>query len=257
MDNLIKIKINGREHEVEEDRRLLLILMEKGVKAPHLCFHYALKPSASCKLCVVEIKEKDKPPTTRLSCAIKSRAGMEITTESAMVHELRNQAIGNLLKMAPHADAIHRIGKEFGLTTGMKPDECIRCRLCTRICKDIIGAAALRIEKRDNRSYISPSEKGDCIGCGTCANICPTGAIRCEDKDNVRTIMIRDEIIGRHPLERCEVCGKRYATTNFLKHLEKVEEVHTGVKEHHKLCPTCAKLSAAAGRKLLAPKLMT
>jgi len=126
MGNMVKITVNGEEHEVEKDIRLLLILMEKGIKVPHLCFHRALIPGASCKLCVVEVKEKDKHPKTRLSCAVKTREGMEITTESAMVHQLRNKAIGNLLKMAPHADIIHEIGKEFGLTTGKKPDGCIR-----------------------------------------------------------------------------------------------------------------------------------
>ena len=140
MGNMVKININGEEHDVEKDKRLLLIIEEKGIKIPHLCFHRALVPGASCKLCVVEVKEKDKPPETRLSCAIKTREGMEITTESAMVHQLRNKAIGNLLKIAPSADIIHRIGEEFGLTTGRKPDGCIRCRLCIRICKDIIRA---------------------------------------------------------------------------------------------------------------------
>jgi len=255
MGNMVKITVNGEEQEVEKDKRLLLFLMEKGIKIPHLCFHRALIPGASCKLCVVEVKEKDKPPKTRLSCAIKTREGMEITTESAMVHQLRNKAIGDLLKMAPRADIIHRIGEEFGLTTGRKPDGCIRCRLCVRICKDIIRAKALKIVKREGMNYVVPSEASDCIGCGTCANICPTGAISIKDKENSRTIMIRDEIIGRHPLERCEMCGRQFATTKFLKHVQELEGSHPDTKEHNKLCPTCVKLHAVKDRKLLAPKL--
>jgi len=255
MENMVKITVNGEEHEVEKGKRLLLILSGKGVKIPHLCFHHALVPGASCKLCVVEVKEKNKPPKTRLSCAIKTREGLEITTESAMVHQLRNKAIGDLLKMAPRADIIHQIGEEFGLTTGGKPDGCIRCRLCIRICKDIIGAKALKMVKREGMNYVIPSETGDCIGCGTCVNICPTDAIRSEDKGNVRTIIIRDEIIGRHPLERCEMCGRRFATAKFLKHVEELEESHPDTKEHHKLCPTCVKLHAIKDRRMLAPKL--
>ncbi len=255
MDKMIKITVNGEEHEVEKDNRLLLVLIEKGIKIPHLCFHRALVPGASCKLCVVEVKEKNKPPKTRLSCAIKIREGMEITTESAMVHQQRNKAIGNLLKMAPHAEIIHRIGEQFGLTTGGKPDGCIRCRLCVRICKDIIGAKALNMVKREGMIYVSPSETGNCIGCGTCANICPTGAIRLEDKGSVRKILIRDEIIGTHPLERCEICGRRFATSKFLKHIQVLERSHPDTKEHHKLCPTCIKLNAVKDRSFLAPKL--
>jgi len=255
MENFVKIKINGEQHEAETGKRLILILEEKGVKVPHLCFHHALVPGASCKLCVVEVKEKNKPPSTKLSCAIKCREGLEITTESAMVYQLRNTAIGNLLKLAPRADIIHQIGEEFGLTTGTKPDGCIRCRLCVRICKDIIGAKALRIVKKNGMNCVVPSEVGTCLGCGTCANICPTGAIRFEDRGNVRTILIRDETIGSHVLERCEICGSLFATAKFLKHVEKSEESHPHVKESHMLCSTCAKLSAVKNLKLLTPHL--
>ena len=252
---MVNIKINGQDYEVEEGQRLLLILQEKGVKVPSLCFHHALTPAASCKLCVVEVKQDGKPPRTRLACAVKSRPGMEITTESAMVHQLRNEAIGNLLKLAPHSEAIHKIGMEFGLTTGLKPDGCIRCRLCVRVCADIIGAKALTMVRRESMQYVVPSEGGTCIGCGTCTNICPTGAIFSQDSENVRTIMIRDEIIGKHPLERCEICGRFYATTRFLEHVKDRESDHPDEKEHHFHCPTCAKLYSRRNLRITVPHL--
>lgn len=252
---MVNIKINGQDYEVEEGLRLLLVIQEKGIKVPSLCFHHALTPAASCKLCVVEIKQDGKPPRTRLSCAVKTRQGMEITTESAMVHQLRNRAIGNLLKMAPHSEAIHKIGMEFGLTTGLKPDGCIRCRLCVRVCSDIIGAKALTMVRREGMQYVVPSEDGSCIGCGTCTNICPTGAIFSQDSENVRTIMIRDEIIGKHPLERCEICGRYYATTRFLEHVKDLESDHPDEKEQHHHCPTCAKLYSRRNLRITAPHL--
>jgi NADH dehydrogenase/NADH:ubiquinone oxidoreductase subunit G len=252
---MVKIKIDGQDYEVEEGQRLLLVLREKGVKVPSLCFHRALTPAASCKLCVVEIKQDGKPPRTRLSCAAKTRQGMEITTESAMVHQLRNEAIGNLLKMAPRSEAIHKIGMEFGLTTGLKPDGCIRCRLCVRVCSDIIGAKALTMVRREGMQYVVPSEDGSCIGCGTCTNICPTGAIFSRDSENVRTIMIRDEIIGKHPLERCEICGRYYATTRFLEHVKDSESGHPDEKEQHQHCSTCAKLYSRRNLRITAPHL--
>lgn len=252
---MVNIKINGQGYEVEEGKRLLLILKEKGVKVPNLCFHHALAPAASCKLCVVEIKEKGKPPRTRLSCAVKAQAGMEVTAESAMVHQLRNSAIGNLLKMAPHSEAIHKIGLEFGLTTGLKPDGCIRCRLCVRVCADIIGAKALKMTKKEGVQYVVPSEDGTCIGCGTCTNICPTGAIRSEDNGNIRTILIRNEVVGRHALERCDICGRYYATTRFLEHVRASESSHPAEKEQHQHCSTCARLFAKRKLQVTAPRL--
>jgi predicted molibdopterin-dependent oxidoreductase YjgC len=252
---MVSIKINGQDHKVEQGQRLLLVLQQKGVKVPSLCFHHALVPAAACKLCVVEITEADKPPRTRLSCAVKCREGMQVITESAMVHQLRNKAIGDLLKLAPFSDVIHKIGSEFGLTTGVKPDGCIRCRLCIRVCADIIGARALKMIRREGLQYVIPAEDGTCIGCGTCTNICPTGAIRAEDKENVRTIMIRDEVIGRHPLERCDICGRYYATTRFIEHVKESEASHPNEKEEHHHCPTCAKLYARRKVRITAPHL--
>jgi bidirectional [NiFe] hydrogenase diaphorase subunit len=252
---MVKIKINGQEHEVEQGVRLLTVLTEKGFKIPSLCFHHALTPAASCKLCVVEVTDDNKPPTTKLSCAIKTKAGMEVVTESAMIYKMRNIAIGNLLKMAPRSERIIAIGEEFNLITGVIPDGCIRCRLCIRVCREVIGAFALKMEKRKGINHVAAREAGNCIGCGTCANICPTGAIQLVDKGNVRTIMIRDEVIGRHPLERCEMCGRLFATPKFLEHVEKKEHAkeHPNIKNHHIYCPTCAKLYTRMSQRLTAP----
>lgn len=251
---MVSIKINGVEHQAEAGKRLLLLLNEKGIRVPHLCFHNALTPAAACRLCVVEVKEKDNPIRTRLSCAVKIKEHLEITTESAMVHQLRNTAIGNLLKLAPHSEAIHKIGREFGLTTGIIPDGCIRCRLCVRVCSEIIGARALRMAKIEGRNYVSPSKNNACIGCLTCTNLCPTDAIRYEDDGNVRTVMIRDEVVGRHTLERCQICGKLYATTRFLEHVKQSEDGHPEEKDHHQHCPTCSKLYYRRNMRLTQPK---
>ena len=104
---MVKIIVNSIEVHAAAGKRLLLLLNEKGIRLAHLLFHHALTPAAACKLCVVEIKEGDKPIGTRLSCAVKvSEKVLEVTTESAMVHQLRKCAIGNLLKLAPHSEAV-------------------------------------------------------------------------------------------------------------------------------------------------------
>jgi hypothetical protein len=53
---------------------------------------------------------------------------------------------------------------------------------------------------------------------------------------------MRGEITGRQALERCEVCGKLFATLRFREHVSERTTVHPDVKEHHRYCPTCAKL---------------
>ena len=252
---MVKIKVNGADYEVEAGKRLLAVLSEIGVRVPSLCFHHALTPAAVCKLCVVEVQDNERPPVTRLSCAIKTRAGLEVVTESAMIHQKRNWAIGRLLALAPQSDALMKIGAEFGLTVGRVPDGCIRCKLCLRVCKEVIGARALTMVKRDGVNYVVPSENGTCIGCGTCANICPTHAIRLEDKDNVRTMRVGDQVIATHPLIRCEMCGDLFATPKFLDHvgLKEKEKAHPDVKDHHPYCATCAKIQLKRKQQLTAP----
>ena len=66
------------------------------------------------------------------------------------------------------------------------------------------------MERHAGRMLVVPVA-GKCICCGTCANLCPTHVIRVEDRGQLRTIKIRDVVIGQQPLERCQGCGKYYA----------------------------------------------
>jgi hypothetical protein len=63
-----------------------------------------------------------------------------------------------------------------------------------------------------------------------------------EDRDDQRTIYIRDTVIGRSTLVKCEACGRMFATQKFLSRVEERTEDHPHVKEPHQYCPTCAKL---------------
>jgi Fe-S-cluster-containing hydrogenase component 2 len=145
-----------------------------------------------------------------------------------------------LLKQAPQSDWLIRLAGDFGIRIDPAPDGCIRCLLCERVYKEVVGAGALKPEKRDGLRLIAPVE-GRCIGCGTCANICPNQVISVRDEDSVRIISIRHELIGRHPLEVCEGCGKHFATPKFLEHVHEHTLRHSDVKEHHRYCPDCAK----------------
>ncbi len=238
---MIRLTIDDKEYAVEEGTSVLEAARTHGIPIPTLCYHPALRPSGSCKLCAVELTGKSGRQTTMLSCILRAKDGMAIKTESELVTAARTKAFKNLLQMAPECHRIRELARRYGIDLGPPPDDCIRCRLCIRVCQEIVGAHALKMAKIDGKNFVVPIE-GNCIGCGTCANICPTGAIRLSDQDQVRTISIRDEVIGKHPLERCEGCGRMFATPKFLEHVEKRAEPHPHTKEHHRYCPTCAKL---------------
>ena len=242
MPAMISITVNNRPIAVEEGENLLKTLQAAGVRIPALCFHPALhKAVGVCRLCTVEIATPGKPPELKRACLAKTNPGLIVQTESVAIQAAREKAMRALLKQAPQSERLIHLAQEFGIRTDPAPDGCIRCLLCERVCKEVVGAGALKLGRRDGQRLIEPVE-GRCIGCGTCANICPTHVIRVTDEENVRTISIRDEVIGRHPLAICEGCGKRFATPKFLEVAhERAVDHHPDVKDHHRWCPECAK----------------
>ena len=238
---MIDIIIDDKKISAKENQTILQAAKENRIKIPHLCFHPALKPSGSCKLCGVEVASPSGKQVVMLSCILKVKENLEIRTDSERVRTHRTKAFNKLLQMAPDSTRIRNLAKEFGVPVAPPPDGCIRCRLCIRVCNEIVGAGALKMVKTAGGSKVMP-EAGRCIGCGTCANLCPTNIIKVEDQDRVRTVSIKGDMIGRLPLERCEGCGKMYATISFLKHVEKSTLQHPDTKDHHHLCPSCIKL---------------
>ncbi len=237
----IDIFINGEKIKTTQGRSILKTARDNDIDIPHLCFHPALKPSGSCRLCGVEVVSPTGRQVVMLSCVLKAKQGLEINTHSGMVREHLEKSFDRLLKMAPDSTRIRELADRYSIPVPASPDGCIRCRLCIRVCSEIVRAKALKMVKTPAGSRVT-AEPGRCIGCGTCANLCPTKIIRVTDQDCVRTVSLKEEIIGKLPLERCEVCGKMYATANFLKHVEESTLQHPDTKEHHHLCPSCIKL---------------
>jgi len=238
---MIEITINDQKILADENQTILKAAKANGIKIPHLCYHPALKPSGSCKLCGVEVTSPTGKQVVMLSCILKVKENLSVKTDSDLVKTAREKAFNKLLQMAPDSERIRNLAQEFNVSVTPPPNSCIRCRLCIRVCSEIVKAGALKMVKTDHGSQVVPNP-GCCIGCGTCANLCPTKIIKVEDQDNVRTVSIKDQIIGQLPLQRCEGCGTMYATSNFLKHVEEICLPHPDTKEHHYLCPACARL---------------
>ena len=238
---MINVIIDGNPAQVEEGATILEAARSIGVKIPTMCWHPALRPVGACKVCAVEVPGREGP-STKLACVQKVAEGMSVRTNSPLAVQAQSKALTELLQLAPGAKMILDLAAEHGLELPPPPDGCIRCRLCIRVCNDVVGAGALKMERHGNTNFVVPRE-GACIGCGTCVNICPTGAIHLKDEATVRTVSIRDEVIGRHELTRCESCGRMFATEKYLdKVTVRATSHHPDVKEHHHRCPTCTKL---------------
>jgi len=238
---MIEIFINNAAIPCTEDQTVLEAARKQGIDIPHLCYHPALKPSGACRICGVEVTSPTGRQTVMLSCVLKAKPGMEILTDSPLVRSHRQKAFVRLFRMAPQAHRIRDLAHRYQVDLPPEPDGCIRCRLCIRVCQEIVKAGALKMEKTAAGSQVTRGD-GQCIGCGTCANLCPTGVIQVTDHDSVRTVAIQERTVGQLPLERCEACGRMYATSDFLNRVSHISPDHPDTKEHHSLCPACVKL---------------
>ena len=71
------------------------------------------------------------------------------------------------------------------------PNKCILCGDCVRTCEEIQGIGVLNFAFRGSNMRVTPAfdkpmAETDCVGCGQCRVVCPTGAITI--KSNVHSV---------------------------------------------------------------------
>ncbi len=195
---MVTLTINGKKVKAKEDTTLLEICRKMSVSIPTLCYHPDLSPQGSCRLCTVEVSENGKSRMVT-SCNFPVRKGIKVETHSDKVIQARRILIELLLARCPQVPFIQNLARELGVEkTRFKSENpeynCILCGLCVRTCNEIVGANAIGFSCRGTQKKIGTPFEIDseqCLACGACESVCPTGAIKME-MDRIRKIRRSD-----------------------------------------------------------------
>lgn len=202
----IEITINGKKASVAKDSYLLKAVQEAGIDVPTLCHHKDLTPSGVCRLCVCEIEDQRGRKKLVTSCNYPVRSSIKVETHSERVKEHRKVLSEMYLGRWPNVPIIKTLAAKCGVTDGSRfrspltdenPKACVLCGRCVRACEEFIQERILDFAGRGIKRHLTmPYGEVDphCVGCTSCAYVCPTGAIQIIDDMNhpFDARMIRD-----------------------------------------------------------------
>lgn len=209
----VQLTIDGQEVIVAAYSTILQAARQIGIQIPTLCYYHleetAMKNQvASCRICVVEVEgRRNLAP----ACATPVTEGMVVKTNTLRVLEARKTILSLLLSDHPQdclactkagncelQDMAQRLGMrkqavskekaqssyplDVGLVIVRDMDKCIRCRRCETVCREIQSVGALSGVRRGFESVVMPAfenplAKTNCVQCGQCVVVCPTGAL--------------------------------------------------------------------------------
>lgn len=198
--------IDGQRVEFTNEPNVLTVIRNAEIDIPTLCYHSELSIYGACRLCTVE----DDRGKTFASCAEPPRDGMVIYTNTPRLMRYR-RTILELLLAAHDRDCTtcvksgechllelaHRMGvdrirfknreakypiDESSPAIVRNPNKCILCGDCVRMCDNVQSVNAIDFAYRGTSTLVTPAfnktiAQTNCVNCGQCRVVCPTGAI--------------------------------------------------------------------------------
>lgn len=200
-----KLTIDGQEIEVEQGTSIIQAAEMLGVEIPRFCYHDKLNVPANCRMCLVEVK--GGPPKPQASCALACADGMEVVTDSEMVHKARKGVMEFLLINHPldcpicdqggecdlqdqamaygfdrsrfHENKRAVTNKNIGPLIKTIMTRCIHCTRCVRFGEEIAGVTELGLLNRGEDveigTFIDRAVSSELSG--NMIDICPVGAL--------------------------------------------------------------------------------
>jgi len=203
---MIRISIDGTQHEVGEGARLVDAINRVGVQLSQVCYLPQLGPIQSCDTCIVEVNGE-----LVRACGSVVAAGMSVSTMATRAEAARTEAFDRILRnhelYCTVCDnnngncTVHNTTKLLGINHQhypfqskpyevddsnpfyrYDPNQCILCGRCVAACQDLQVNETLSIRWEDPHPRVlwdngAPIGESSCVSCGHCVTVCPCNAL--------------------------------------------------------------------------------
>ena len=138
----VRLIIDGEQVTAPAGASVLDAARRAGRDVPSLCHNEGVPAIASCRLCLVEIRRPGRDWTQlTTSCDYPASDGLVVVTDSPDIRKHRRMNLQLLLRRAPDAPALRRLGEQleageplFAPLADAPLPGCILCELCVRVC---------------------------------------------------------------------------------------------------------------------------
>ncbi len=211
--------IEGKEVEFTNEPNLLTVIRKAGMNVPTFCYRPDLTQFGACRMCVVEVEYPNGRVMVNSSCTMPPEAGIKVKLNTQRVRKIRKMVLELLL--ANHnrecttceksgSCELQKYAEEYGVREIKYPklteeemraidasnpaivrdaNKCILCGACVRACQEYHGLGVLGFANRGSKTVVQPMngkplEKAECVFCGQCKAVCPTGALTIRNEVN-------------------------------------------------------------------------